>query len=139
MIDPEFEITLEPGEEQNSDSFVLTYIDPEIGTLPATYTYRITENTGEPGVVYDTAVYLVTVTVSQGTGGLTAEITGITKDGVAASAVTFRNEVVRYTLPETGGGGTGPYATAGLLTMLGAAYLLYKEYVRRKEGAASTS
>ena len=141
VIEPDVDITMAPDTEQGSESFILTYIDSEMGTLPATYTYRITENAGEVGVVYDESVYLVTVEVSQSVGGLNAEITRVTKDDVelTSETITFVNEVMRYELPETGGGGTGWYTLAGALIMLGAAYLLYRDILRRKEGSASTS
>ena len=44
-----------------------------------------------------------------------------------------------YILPETGGVGTDAYTFGGLLLMLGAALLLYKDILRRKEDFLSTS
>ena len=66
-----------------------------------TYTYTITEVAGEDeGIVYDTAVYTVTVTVEKVKGDY--EVTGvaITEDGVAVETVSFENTTTTTEIPE---------------------------------------
>jgi len=66
-----------------------------------TYTYTITEVAGEDeSIVYDPAVYTVTVTVEKVKGDY--EVTGvvITKDGEAAEVVSFENTTKTTEIPE---------------------------------------
>lgn len=66
-----------------------------------TYTYTITEMAGEDEtIVYDPAVYTVTVTVEKVKGDY--EVTGVTiaKDGVAVEAVAFENTTSTTEIPE---------------------------------------
>ena len=66
--------------------------------------YRITERRGEEKYLYDTSVFLVEVTVSDGT----AEITNIQRNGTAVDAVSFDNRAVTtLTVTKTITGGTG--------------------------------
>ena len=60
-------------------------------TEPGSYVYRVTETSGGlEGWVYDTAVYTVTVTVTEKDGALTAD-TMIAKEGGAVSRIEFIN------------------------------------------------
>lgn len=66
--------------------------------------YRITEKTGEAGYLYDSAIYIVEVTVAAGT----ARITGISKNGANTDAINFVNRTVtELTVMKTITGGTG--------------------------------
>ncbi len=57
-----------------------------------TFVYRITEvDNGDLGYTYDNAVYIVTVTVTDNSEGLLTATYAITRDGMAASEIVFRN------------------------------------------------
>ena len=59
---------------------------------PGTFVYKVTEvNKGIPGYTYDGAVYLVTVTVTDNSEGLLTATHTITRDGLAAGEIVFRN------------------------------------------------
>lgn len=119
-------------------NFVIDYPERAMTELSQTFLYRIAENVcDEAGTVIDAAVYLVTVTVTQGDDGqLSASVTGITKDGAAAESVSFTNRLGSYELPATGGAGTQLYTIGGLL-LIGAALLVYYKSMRGKEDEAS--
>lgn len=118
-------------------NFVIDYPESAMTELPQTFLYRIAENAcDEAGTVIDAAVYLVTVTVTKGDDGLSASVTGITKDGAAAESVSFTNRLGSYELPATGGAGTQLYTIGGLL-LIGAALLVYYKSMRGKEDEAS--
>ena len=73
-------------------------------TEEGVFYYRITEKSGTGSYFYDSAVFLVEVTVSGGT----AEITGIQRNGVETDAVSFVNRTVTaLTVTKTVTGGTG--------------------------------
>ncbi|MCD8016006.1 MAG: hypothetical protein LUG99_23180 [Lachnospiraceae bacterium] len=77
-------------------------------TKSGTYYYQIEEvNDGQSGYSYDSSVYTVTVTVTDdGEGSLTAEVTGVSKDGSAITNGTAADVVFANT-----------YAAAGSLTL----------------------
>ena len=69
-------------EETVSFSFSISYVQVEQTVLPTTYYYRITETAAEDSLENET-VYVAEVTVaSDGSGGITATVTGMWKDGV---------------------------------------------------------
>lgn len=131
--------TLELGitDKPVTDNFVIDYPEKAMTDLPQTFFYRITEDVcNEAGTVIDAAVYIVEVTVIEETDGISAAVTGITKDGAAVESVSFTNRLGNYELPATGGTGTLPYTAGGLLLMA-AALLLYYKTKRRKEEETS--
>ena len=66
--------------------------------------YRITENAEKEGYLYDSSVFIVEVTVSAGT----AQITGISRNGMDADRVAFVNRTATVlTVTKTITGGTG--------------------------------
>ncbi|MBE5796007.1 MAG: Cna B-type domain-containing protein [Clostridiales bacterium] len=56
-------------------------------------------------------------------------ITGNTTD----NPIQITNELIAYELPETGGIGTTPYTLCGMLLLVGAAVLMYKDLQRKKQ------
>lgn len=131
--------------------FTIGYAKNSLGTLPQTFYYKITEKTdGITDTLFDTAVYVVEVTVTNSDGTLTATITKVTKkDDKSGSRevngdentpqVSFTNQIIRYELPQTGGSGTIPLRVGGLLLTFGSAALLIHRYRKRRKGEKSSS
>ncbi|MCD7744775.1 MAG: DUF5979 domain-containing protein, partial [Lachnospiraceae bacterium] len=73
-------------------------------TRSGTYYYQIAEvNDGQSGYTYDGSVYTVTVTATDdGEGSLTAEVTGVSKDGSAIANGTAADVVFANTYAATG-------------------------------------
>ena len=95
--------------------------------IPTDAAWRVEED--HPGS------YRVSVSVDGGTAedAASAEGTALGR----GSAVVFTNEAV-YTLPETGGAGTFPFAVGGLLAAAAAALLLRNRKKRGKEEPPSS-
>lgn len=119
------------GEDPVTDSFRLGYSDEDIGE----YYYKITEApVEETGTVFDTSVYIVHVTVSDGEG-LKAVITSTMKGDTSytGESLEFTNKLDSYELPQTGGPGTLLFTLGGILLVLSAGSLLI---YRRRRGNA---
>ena len=119
------------GEDPVTGSFRLGYSDEDIGE----YYYKITENpVEETGTVFDTSVYIVHVTVSDGEG-LKAVITSTMKGDseFTGDSLEFTNKLDSYELPQTGGPGTILFTLGGILLVLSAGSLLI---YRRRRGNA---
>ena len=140
-------ITAEPVTGQ----FTIGYAKNSLDALPQKFYYKITEKTdGITDTLFDTAVYVVEVTVANSDGTLTATITkGTKKDDKSGSRevngdentpqVSFTNQIIRYELPQTGGSGTIPLRVGGLLLTFGSAALLIHRYRKRRKGEKSSS
>lgn len=137
---PELEktLTLDITDSPVSGNFVIDYPEKDFDSLPQTFFYRISEDaSNEAGTVTDSSVYVVEVTVTESSDGITAVVTGVTKDGAETdSGISFTNRLGNYELPATGGTGTLPYTAGGLL-LIAAALLLYYKTKRRKEEETS--
>lgn len=57
--------------------------------------------------------------------------------GIASGEATIVNEMITYTLPNTGGAGTLPYTLGGLALMLLACTLLYNQLLRKRRDERS--
>lgn len=136
--------------ESVSDQFEIGYPQNDLGTLPATFFYKITEieNPDDIGTGYDKSAYVVEVTVTNdGGSSLSAAITNVWKDGQSLAFgenstipdISFANQIIRYELPQTGGTGTGLYAIGGLLLMLSAGGFLLYNHTKRKKGESASS
>ena len=96
---PELKITVDDANPIEED-LTIGYRSHDEGV----YYYRIREKEEAGNFLYDTAIFLVEVTVGDGS----AEITGIQKNGVAAEAVIFVNRrITNLTITKTIVGGTG--------------------------------
>ena len=96
---PDLMITV-PDSQVVEELLTIGYRSEEEGV----FYYRIREITGEGNVLYDTATFLVEVTVSEGA----AEVTEIQRNGKNADSVTFVNRVTTsLTVTKTITGGTG--------------------------------
>lgn len=76
------------------------------------------------------------VTVSESGGELTADVTGIWKNGAKmedGGSVAFVNTLGCYELPQTGGAGTTLYTAGGMLLIITAVLGLYRKKPRRRE------
>ena len=130
-------------------TFEIGYAKAGLGALPQTFYYKITEavdRESEPNTSFDSADYIVKVTVSDNGGTLSAAVTGVWKDGekLTASdgqvpAVAFTNTIIRYELPDTGGAGTLTYTLGGLLLMAAAGCALVYYHSKRRKGDSSSS
>lgn len=153
-VTPEFrqELPLTITAEPVTGQFTIGYVKNSLGTLPQQkFYYKITEKTdGITDTLFDTAVYVVEVTVANSEGTLTATITKVTKkDDKSGSRevagdentpqVSFTNQIIRYELPQTGGSGTIPLRVGGLLLTFGSAALLIHRYRKRRRGEKSSS
>lgn len=133
----ELEVT---GESPVTGTFTVNYPQSGLGTLPATFYYKITEEQGYDTVTdsktdYDTTVYVIEVTVSEADDGFTASITGVWKDGNKCTeneTPAFVNSIIRYELPSTGGSGTTMYTLVGFALVITALVLL--KHNRKKRG-----
>ena len=83
--------------------FILNYLEREVGTLPATFYYKITE-TADTDLInqinFDETLYVAEVTVSKAEDGtLQAALTNLWKDGIALTddtlQVSFTNTLFR--------------------------------------------
>lgn len=120
-------------------AFTLNYVQTSLETNPAVFYYRITEQKTqeESKTVFDSAQYVVEVTVSYDRESCRAAITSLWKDGqrIPSSDIVFVNRIIHYELPATGGPGTSLYTLEGaLLTASALLYLLYHRIQRRKKG-----
>ena len=115
--------------------FRINYLEREMDETSRTYYYKIVEleNSEEKNTIFDTAVYVVAVTVTKNQdGNLLAERTSVWKDGVEMEAlqeekISFVNQIEWYELPDTGGTGNYPYTMGGLLLCLSTAvFLMYR-------------
>ena len=128
--------------------------------VDGTYTYYLIEQpVNDTSITQDPVLYkiVVTVTATETTENsvrkTTCEISNVevSKDGTviqtdnssattktvtilnSGDTATFVNHVVpSYSLPSTGGAGTTPYTTGGLLLMVSASALLFKNAERRQ-------
>jgi len=78
--------------------FTINYAQVDIATLPATFYYRITEDS-HSGALANSTAYVVEVTVSETEGEISAAVTGMWKDGTeitdpAAFNASFANTLV---------------------------------------------
>ena len=149
-VEPAFtrEMSIPVRLDPANGAFEIGYAKAGLGDLPQTFYYKITEtpdHVGEPDTSFDSAEYIVEVTVSDKGDTLSAAVTKVLKDGVEltasdgqAPAVAFTNAIVRYELPETGGAGTTAYTAGGLLLIVAAAALLYI-HTRRRKGDSPSS
>lgn len=128
------------GESPVTGTFTVNYPQSGLGTLPATFYYKITEEQGYDTVTdsktdYDTTVYVIEVTVSEADDGFTASVTGVWKDGNKCTeneTPAFVNSIIRYELPSTGGSGTTMYTLVGFALVVTALVLL--KHNRKKRG-----
>ena len=96
---PEIRITVS-GENPAQERIIIGYRSHEAGV----FYYRIREIPGDELFLYDTAVFLVEVTVADGK----AEITGIQRNGVDTEEIAFTNRAVTtLTVTKTITGGAG--------------------------------
>ena len=96
---PEIRITVS-GENPAQERIIIGYRSHEAGV----FYYRIREIPGDELFLYDTAVFLVEVTVADGK----AEITGIQRNGVDTEEIAFTNwAVTTLTVTKTITGGAG--------------------------------
>lgn len=89
-------------------SFTINYIQVDIGTLPAKFYYRITEN-GAADSLVNTTVYVAEVTITETADGIAAAVTGMWKDGAKVDTLSadFVNTLSSsLTLEKTVDGGT---------------------------------
>ena len=105
---------------------------PEGGTLY----YKITEVPGtETDTFYDETVWLASVTLTRSGGTLTASPPVLWRSGdgnAGETAVSFRNVLAVYELPQTGGPGTFLFTLCGL-GLTAAAVILLRARGRKKE------
>lgn len=120
------ELTLSVTDTPGTGAFSLTYPKTAVEDLPARFYYRVEERTVETerDTLFDTAVYVAEVTVSETDGKLTAAVTHIWKDSEEAETIAFTNRLNQYELPSTGGPGTGVFLGTGGLLVLAAGDLL---------------
>lgn len=115
------EITLDTGQTA-STAFTLTYLEEEFSAFPTTLVYTICElDEGKGLITYDKTSYTLTVTVDQGTDG---RLTASYSLGDGRTVAAFTNHITGYSLPETGGSGTGWFTAAGAALSLAAAGIL---------------
>lgn len=150
-VEPAFtrEMTIPVRLDPADGTFEIGYAKAGLGALPQTFYYKITETTDhfdEPDTSFDSAVYIVQVTVSENGGTLSAAVTKVWKDGAELTAsdgqvpaVAFTNTIVRYELPETGGAGALTYALGGLLLMAAAGCSLVYYHSKRRKGDSPSS
>ena len=126
----------------NAKSEGVTQSKDANGNVFWTYTWRNLDAYGmtEDGKV--TAWYYYVVETDEPKGfhhvgtdmNNTGSVTGNTPE---AGVITITNELITYTLPETGGAGTTPYTIGGLLLMMAATVLLYQELQRKRRAGNS--
>lgn len=89
--------------------------EPFLLSEPGEYTLTFTMEAGtDKAVAYSTDVFVMTLQVTEKDGGLTAEMTGLTKNGEAADELLF--EVVKTVSDSTPG--TGDFSSASLWLFL---------------------
>lgn len=106
------------------------------GELATDVAYRLIETDAPDGYLLDSTPYEFYI-VGSGTLSAPRDFNGkALNDG---DSIIIANAEAAYTLPETGGIGTIPYTTAGLLTMLGSGILLSrtKRKTKRKRRGCS--
>lgn len=148
LVEPEFiqklpiKITADPV----TDQFEIGYAKNDLSSLPQTFFYKITEeeNPEELSTQFDSSVYVVKVTVQEQEGAFSANVTAVWKDDKplvteegTVPTISFINEIIRYELPSTGGGGTEWYTAGGLCLMAAAGLLYAGTRLRRKGGRDS--
>ena len=89
----------------------------------------------EDGTVYEYLYYFTEDNVPLGWQHKVAADTN--NAGIASGEATIVNEMITYTLPETGGTGTLPYTLGGLALMLLACTLLYNQFLRKRRDEQS--
>lgn len=126
-------------DESVQTSFEVGISQALLGSLPQKLYFRITEQQSDEyeNITYDKSVYVVEVTVSNDSGYVNADITGIWKDGIKQDdgdgLIRFTNRLIHYELPKTGSTGTTVYSVGGSLLVFAAILGLYISHKRRRE------
>lgn len=136
-------LTVDITDTQVYGEFTLNYVQASLETNPAVFYYRIaeTQQAEEEKTLFDSAGYVVEVTVSYDRESCHAEITSVWKDGqkVEDGDIVFVNQLIHYELPATGGAGTISYTIGGFLLTFAAGLLLLYSFTKHKRGEVSSS
>jgi len=129
------------GDQTAGFAFNISYVQVDIGALPQTFYYKITEDQHE-AALDNATTYVVEVTVSESDGLPAAAITKMWRNGTEITeteySADFENTLYTFILPETGADGTLIYELGGpIMSFASMASLLYIQ-IRRKNRAGGS-